>query len=164
GLRYQSVFVHFPNVVVVRENTFVGADDDARAEAFERLLALSLRKLTTEKFTQRFIGKRKRQNALRQALSGEHCNNGRRDFLDDGREARDRPLRRLHRFLRRARKRACTDKKHRQHDARPKNSSHQGSLSSFKESRARAQLVPFKREREARIAHNRIRLIIRNKW
>ena len=143
------------------EDISIGADDDARAEALERLLALPLWKLAAEKFAQRFVRKRKWQIGLRHVLGGKHCYNGRRDLFDDGREARDRPLWRVLRFLSRTRKRAREDQQQRQQHARLRISPSHKMPSLLKESHAHARPVPFKREREAFIAHNRIELILR---
>src|SRR5436190_9131201 len=51
GAQPHHDFVGFRNDVVSGENIAICADDDARPETFERLLALPLRKLLPEKFT-----------------------------------------------------------------------------------------------------------------
>ena len=95
--------------MICSENISIGADDDARAEALKCLLSLPLRKLPSEKLSQRVIGKRKRGLRSRHGLGGKHSHHARRHLLDDRCEAGDNTL--LHRcsFLRRSRKCARRD-------------------------------------------------------
>src|SRR4029077_5219250 len=76
-----------------------GANDYTRAEALQRLFALSLRSASAEKLPQRIIGKRKRRLSARDRLIVKHGHNTQRDLLPDRREGSDNPFARLLRLL-----------------------------------------------------------------
>ena len=88
--------------MVSGENVSIRADNHARAESLQRLFALPLWRLSTEKLPQRLIGEGKRAQSARYPLSRKHRYNTRRDLLDNWRERRDESLVRLLRFLCRA--------------------------------------------------------------
>ena len=91
------------------ENVSIRANDHARAEPLKRLLALPLRKLSSEKLSERVIGKWKRRHCPRDRLSGEYRDHARRHVLDDRGEAGDNPRLRRRSSLRCSRKHACGD-------------------------------------------------------
>src|SRR5207247_7729694 len=96
----------------------VRADNYTRAEALQRLFALSLRIASAEKLAQRIIGKWIRRLSPRDRLCGKHCHNTRRDLFHDGREGRNNSLARLLRLLRCDGRHARLNAKHRESEQR----------------------------------------------
>ena len=131
--------------MVSRENVSIRANDHARAEALQRLLALPLRELSSEKLAQRVIGKWKRRHCPRDRLSGEYSDHARRHLLDDRGEAGDNSRLRRRSSLRCNRKHARGDAKHgadQQPDG-PENSSSRKTFHPSGESHSRPHAAPF---------------------